>query len=65
MKYLCSQAEESFGFNHLFQHVALDPSRAVVFIHHSVLQVDVVDRQAHVVLLPVNDGYGVEFVHHL
>lgn len=64
-EYLSGETEESLGFDHLFQHVTLDASRAVIFIHHSVLQVDVVYCQTYMVLLPVDDGYSVEFVHHL
>lgn len=64
-EYLRSEAEESLGFHHFLQHVALDARCAVIFVHHAVLQVDVVHRQTHVVLLPVDDGDGVEFVHHL
>lgn len=63
--YLSSEAEEPLWFNHLFQNVTLDASCAVVLVHHSVLQLDVVHRQTHVVLPAVDDGYGVEFVHHL
>lgn len=64
-EYLSSETEESLGLHHLFQHVTLDASCAVILIHHSVLQVDVVDGQTDMVLLPVDDGYSVEFVHHL
>lgn len=64
-EYLSSEAEESLGFDHLFQHVTLDASCAVILIHHSVLQVDVIYCQTDMVLLPVDDGYSVEFVHHL
>lgn len=64
-KYLSSETEESLWFHHLFQHVTLDTSCTVILIHHSVLQVDVVYRQTYVVLLPVDDRYSVEFIHHL
>lgn len=63
-EYLRSEAEESLGFDHLLQHVTLNPGRAVVLVHDAVLQVDVVYGQTHMVLLPINDGYSVEFVHH-
>lgn len=63
-EYLRSEAEESLGFDHLLQHVTLNPGRAVVLVHDTVLQVDVVYSQTHVVLLPIDDGYSVEFVHH-
>lgn len=62
--YLSCEAEEPLGFNHLLQHVALDASSAVILVYHSVLQVDVVYSETHMVLLPINDGDGVEFVHH-
>ena len=64
-KYLSSETEESLWFHHLFQHVTLDTSCTVILIHHSVLQVDVVYRQTYMVLLPVDDRYSVEFIHHL
>lgn len=63
--YLRSEAEEALRLHHLLQHVALGAGRAVVLVHDAVLQVDVVHRQAHVVLLAVDDGYRVQLVHHL
>lgn len=63
--HLRSEAEEALRLHHLLQHVALGACRAVVLVHDTVLQVDVVHRQAHVVLFAVDDGYRVQLVHHL
>ena len=63
--YLGCETKEPFGLNHLLQHVALDPGRAVVVVHHSVLQVHVVHRQTDVILLAVNESDGVELIHDL
>lgn len=63
--YLGSEAKETFGLNHLLHHIALYPGCAVILIHNTIFQVDVIHSQAHVLLLPVDDGHGVKLVNHL
>lgn len=64
-KYLSSETEESFWFHHFLQYMALDASCAVILVHHSILQMDIVHCQTDMVFLPINDGNCVELVHHL
>lgn len=64
-KYLCGETEESLWFHHFFQHVTLDARRAVILVYDPVLQVDVVYCQTHMVLLPIDDCYCIQLVHHL
>lgn len=45
--YLGRETEAALGGHHLLQDVALDSSSADIFIDHTVLQMDVIDRHAN------------------